>query len=83
MTRREQIIELRRRGLTVREIMRQLKMSSPSLVHYYMQRADILNGVGKQRLIACIRDIEANAPEPLKKHITKTIQQYSASSLQR
>jgi hypothetical protein len=78
MTRREQILQLRKQGRTIRQIQKELGISSPSLVAYYLGKADVLNGVSKQRLIACLREIEANTPEPLRKHVTKTIEMYSA-----
>jgi AcrR family transcriptional regulator len=74
--RREQIIALRNEGLSIRQIMVRLGMSSPSLVHYYAKRSDSLNGVPKQKLIACIRQIELRSPEDAKAVIQSILDEF-------
>ena len=35
---KNKIIELRKKGLTIRDIQKELKISSPSLVHYHLKK---------------------------------------------
>ena len=59
MNRRETIIALRKSGLTIRAIQKKLKLSSTSLVQYYLDKEkEPLMKLTKVRLVSIVRKME-------------------------
>lgn len=62
MNRRDKIIQLRKEGLTIRQIVKRLRLSSTALDAYYLdQEKEPLFRVSKTKLVALMRRIAEEA----------------------
>jgi len=66
MNKRQKIIALRKSGLTIRAIQKKLKMSSTSLVQYYLDgEKEPLMRLTKVKLVSMVRHLERLAGDRL------------------